>query len=359
MIKKAVIILLCLVAAIGMAACGKTKQTEEMYTTEAVTEPESDGGEDVVGQETKTLPEETKSGEAQENTVEPVTSEEESIEVSPSSEQEIVDRYEAFLMGNEPLYFHEYVHSDYEGELFDTDKGYTISELIEVFKEEYTLLETNPAIRYSYMDLGNDEAEELAVMFYGMSIYSPEDDSTLVYIVKEIEDRLELCYCYETWARSSSSSNYYGYYTSEGSGGASLHGCKAGYIDATGKWNFIFATENESDINQLYMDPGLGEVPKIAETKEYAGMIIVDTTYFQEILTSDDYYNVERFYTYYVDGEDSDIYASGVYKDIFDEAGVVTYRPEEIEAMILEKERSLGITEEIKNGPELTWEEWK
>ncbi len=65
----------------------------------------------------------------------------------------------------------------------------------------------------------------------GMEIYAEDDDSTLVYIIKYIDGKLSICYYYETWARSETTINEYGYCQSGGSGGASNHGMENSLID--------------------------------------------------------------------------------------------------------------------------------
>ncbi len=264
-------------------------------------------------------------------------------------------RYKNFLEGEGQLYFNQYMPNGYEAIKFETTKGYTMFELLTILEEKYTDVDIDMEIDYAYLDCGNDGVEELAIRFNGISNEGPEI-STQVYVMKEIEGKLECCYYYETWSRSHTDINCYGYVTSFGSNGASNHGYDAGYIDADGKWNFIHYTEEEWNIDGLFCDGTLGKVPDIAAGKQYEGNIVVTTTRFEEILTDEDFYNMEKYYAFYVDGVESDVYSDSVYKDIFDEAGVKLYQPKEIDAMIQEKEASLGITDEIKQGADVSWE---
>ena len=50
-----------------------------------------------------------------------------------------------------------------------------------------------------------------------------------------------------------------------------------------------------------------------------------------------------------------DMYTDSVYKEIFDEAGVAVLSDVEIAAKVAEKEKQVGLTEEIRNGQEITW----
>lgn len=277
-------------------------------------------------------------------------------ESSDVVEKEVVrsELYELFLADEALMYSQMYsrnVENTIGGEV-----GYSLSALIEGFKDWYYGMQEPPTVEYAYIDCGNDGVEELAVRFVGMGIYEPGDDSTVVYVIKEIDGQLEYCYKYQTWARSETTLNQYGYITSGGSNGASNYGFSAGYIDGTGKWNYLYYTEEEADINQLTMNEQLKNLPMVAANKSYDGVIYVATTTFEEMVSQEAYLNTERFYAYYVDGAEGDVYTDSVYKEIFDEAGVKFYLPEEIDAMILEKELSMGITEEIKNAPDISWE---
>lgn len=275
-----------------------------------------------------------------------------------NTEETQEDCYLEFLSGENQLYFNnKNSEKDYAGinDYFESDKGYTLSEITNVLKTEYNL-EKDPVVKYAEMDCGNDGEKEIALLFEGMDIYSPDDSSTVVFIIKEIDGKLKTCYAYESWARSDSEINYYGYYTSYGSNGASNHGSSSGYVDAKGNWNFINYTEEEQNIEQLAWSETLGRIPKAAETKTYDGSIVFYSTNFDEIKSSDDYEYMERFYSFDViepEYSKDDLYTTSVYKDIFDEAGVIVYSPDEIDKMIKQKEEKVGVTEEIKNGAKL------
>ena len=106
------------------------------------------------------------------------------------------------------------------------------------------------------------------------------------------------------------------------------------------------------------MYDNLRKIPEVAATKAYEGNIAFYTTTFDEIVTAEDYINVERYYSFDVydyEYTDSDLYTSSVYREIFDEAGVSVYSSAEINDMILKKIEELGITETILYGSELIW----
>lgn len=271
-----------------------------------------------------------------------------------------IESYMDFIAGNKLLYFSNCMQTYYDGELYDAASGYSIYQITDILMEIYDL-EKEPVIKYAELDCGNDGVKEFAVMFENMNIYAPDDDSTLVYIIKNIDGRLQLCYYYQNWARSGSSINYYGYYTSSGSNGATNHGADAGYIDSNGKWNFIYHVETEMEISQLMINDALKKIPTVAEKKEYDGYIVMLTYNFDEILTSEDYETVERYYSFDVeDAEESvydNLYTESIYKEIMDEAGVLIYSSDEIDDMIRNKEEALGIDSQIKDAPELDFTE--
>ena len=308
-----------------MTACGSEKQSVSSTTKQSVSETEA------------------KAEDVSKKTEEP--------EVTQS------EKYMKFLDREEVLYLGEWC--DKLGGELSPDKGYYLDDIVHSFLEDgkYPMMEKEPVINYAYLDCGNDGVEEFAVQFTGMGIYNQGDDSTLVFIIKEKDDKLELCYCYETWARSETKTNQYGYVYSGGSNGATNHGVDYGYIDATGTWNFIYYTEEELEIRQLTYPKKLAKIWKVAKKKKYQGAIIFVTTFFEEYSEKEP--DREAFYSYFVDGVEGDVYSEGIYKEIFEEAGVKVYLWDEIEQMIQDRKDALSITEEIENAPELEWKHYQ
>ena len=220
---------------------------------------------------------------------------------------------------------------DYEGTFFETEKGYTLNDILMELQEYYPHMSIEPQIEYAYLDCGADGIEEMALRIKGMGIYNLDDDSTIVCVIKEIEEKLECSYFYETWARSDTQLNYYGYVTSGGSNSASNHGWSESYIDKDGKWNFICYIEEEYDITAFSWNDKLSALSDVVADKQYDGTIVMTTIRFEEILDEEDYENVKRYYSYYVDSVEDDVYMDGIYSEIFEEAGVEIDQLEEIE----------------------------
>lgn len=281
------------------------------------------------------------------------------IIIPPQTLQELsMEAYEKFMKNEMKVYFDRFMTKGYLGNaLYEKEIGYTLSELLRIVTGHYFEYSDRKKIEYmdySYIDCGKDGVNELVLRLNGMK---DNEESTLVYIIKYADGRLSVCYYYETWARSESTINKYGYYQSKGSGGASNHGEEYGVIDKDGNWQFIASVETELDINQLAWSDKLKQLPKVAEAKGVSGNIELITICFDN--NGDE--NKECFYTFEVYDDnrelikDENLYTNSIYKEIFDEALVPFTTPDEVSKRILEKEEKVGATAEIKEGAELTW----
>ncbi len=281
--------------------------------------------------------------------------------------QESLEAYENFMRNESKLSFHRFSPKDYMDEdLFEKGNEYTLSELLHIITDSYFEYSTNKKvnhIEYSYIDCGMDEVNELILRFHGMDIYGEDDNSTLVYIIKYIDGKLELCHSYETWARSESTINEYGYYSSYGSGGASLHIEEYGLVDEDGNWNLIASVESELDLNQLSWSDELGQLPAVAMAKGISTWIELQTIYFDrnENEASFEPGSQEHVYTFnvYDDNmdpiQDENLYTNSIYKDIFDEAKVAYVTADEVSTMISLREEKVGASAKVKEGKEITW----
>ena len=295
---------------------------------------------------------------------------EESTTIEPAFnlEQHSMEAYEKFMRNEMKVSFDRFMPKDDMGEaLYKKESEYTFSEVLDIVTANYFENFTNKKIKYidySYIDCGKDGVNELALRFNGMDIYEEYDDSTLVYIIKYIDEKLSLCYYYETWARSDSTMNEYGYYQSGGSNGASNYSNDYGLIDKDGNWQFIVSIESELDINQLAWSDKLGQIPIVAEMKGIGDEIELYTICFnnnEKATNSVEVGNKECYYTFYVYDnnmnpiKDENLYTNSIYKEIFDEAKVPFITPDKMLALISEKEEKVGATAEIKKGEEITW----
>lgn len=289
-------------------------------------------------------------------------------EPTSTLEELSMDAYEKFIKNEMTISFDYYMPiSDMDEDLYKRGSEYTLTEVLSIITANYFQGFDNKKIGeidYSFIDCGNDGVNELAICFDGMDLYNENDGSTLVYIIKYIEGKLNLCYYYETWARSDSTLNVYGYIESGGSSSASNHVSDSGLIDKDGKWQQIVYIESELDIQQLLYgdDSNLGMIPEVSEKKGITDGIEVNSILIDENATNlGNADNVKRYYTFYAYDDnwnlinDAKLYTNSKYKDIFDEAKIPFITPGELSAMISEKEKKVGATAEIKEGAEITW----
>ena len=369
---KRLLVLTMLVSLVICAGCGSKKvtktsnagvePTEELNnaigegTQEGIEGTESEGTTEGAATNEGALGEGSNTELTSEGQV--ITSGEAKLSEKESEDETSMEAYEKFLKNETILFFENYMQkNDFDSDSFETGRGYTLSEVLRNITTDYLQYSENKkidAIDYSYIDCGKDGVKELVLRFNGMNIYSQDDDSTLVYIIKYIDGKLVLCFSYETWARSESSINEFGYYGSQGSGGASNYGESYGLVDKDGNWQFIVSISREYDINQLFWPEEIARIPIIAEKKGITQGVEFDTIWFDE---ND---HEKEIYTYYVYDENAeietaDLYTNSIYKDMFDEAMVPFNTPDEISAMIKAKRELLGATDEIVNGDEIAW----
>ncbi len=344
---KKISLLLVLLLLLATVACTETVKGEtEVASDESLKNVTEDFFVDETG--------ENVAQEVTEHTTEEPSTEENTTEALQDVAKEDGNSLpEAFLNGTGCIYFHNYNHIYYDTPIFDSAKGYTLDEVISTFSQDYYMFEERPTISYAYPDLGNDGIPEFAVCFSGMGIYGPGDDSTLVYILKEKQGMLELCFYYETWARSDAAMNQAGYYTSGGSTSATSYVVESGCVDSEGVYHFICSTESEYDSANLSWEPDIGAAAaklseQVGEGEEPFSIL---TICFDEIKTEDDYYNAVRYRTFEPTGTERD----DVYWEVFAEEGLTLYEYGEVKQMIKEREMQLGVTDEIKTAAALEW----
>lgn len=190
------------------------------------------------------------------------------------------------------------------------------------------------------------------------------DDYTVYYIIKKINDRLQVCYCTEEWSRSEPVINQYGYIKNEGSNGASSFGVDYSFVDADGNWKYVVYLQQEYDMGIFATYPGgidkTGLESAFSGT-EFDGKIVLDEYFFTEFDENHQdyqkYLESEKDSYELSDGStDNSIYdENGTCRKLFATAGVSVYTKSEIDELILEKEKDLGLTDEVKNGAEIEW----
>lgn len=108
-------------------------------------------------------------------------------------------------------------------------------------------------IDYAYLDLGNDNIQELLVTFVGMDWY---DESTGEYILKYDEDGLKVCYAFQTWERSDTEVSYYGIVSGIAYQGGLSTVKDGAVLDGEGSLIPVYSSELQEDLSfENYMEP--------------------------------------------------------------------------------------------------------
>lgn len=279
------------------------------------------------------------------------------------------DLYENFLAGTEKMSFSYYMSGDSldihknsnDYDLFSklTDKEYTLPELVDGMNKIFTdpdgfyMPQKISKMSYAYLDCGKDGNKELALSFVCPIV---EEESTLTMIIKEIDGKLQLVHSYDTWSRSDTSINEYGYVTSGGSGGAALHYFESGYIDASGKYNFAYSEEDYSGIDAFAMTFDHTDFNTDIESLSLEGNIEIFTLRTKPS-TMEDY--MPEQYAYAVDSSTNPT-IEDTYKEVmscFTDINFISYN----DMMKIESNRNteIGATEDIIAGNQVEFKELK
>lgn len=275
------------------------------------------------------------------------------------------DSLEGLIAGQNTLSFKYYKNNvfnnevpalSYEDEVIahiDTDKEYTLSEFKDALNtlfhdsEKWYIEGDVESMEYAYIDCGADGVKEMALRLTGPFV---EPSSSMTYIIKEIDSKLEVVYAYAEWARSETSVNEYGFITGGGSGGASLHVYDAACIDANGKYQFGFYEEEEASLEQF----GYLREHADFDATSLDGTLCVYSLRLDPS-TETDY--EPQFYSYDVYDSNYDkmnvpnLYTDSQYKTVMDSfKGITFITMDELKQKEDEKLKSIGVTDQIKNG---------
>ena len=191
-------------------------------------------------------------------------------------------------------------------------------------------------IEYAYLDLGGDGVQELLVTFVGMDIYNPGDDSTYACVLRYDGTGLKMCYDIYSWARYGYNISYYGVVDAGGDGGAATYYFDRTVLNANGEVLPIFSATEEYVLS-AYTGPFYedGFDPTSFSDMPDAGICFYEINGIYYLVYSDDL-NVDRA-SY---EEVSAFYGSHGYQ---------IYTQDEIDAILVEQVRSLGIEDRIIN----------
>lgn len=297
------------------------------------------------------------------------SSEEQSIEEQESTEdgyaeEDSSDIYQRFLDGKEPVYFTEadlFVGYDLSLSVETVEIGtpYELSDLCDIIntvkKGNISLDKFGEHISYANIDCGADGNPELAVKFYNLT---DTISNEVTLIIKDVDGRLEVCYIMQPYYKEIwELANVYGMVNYHVAVGTGADGNFEGYIGADGVHHVVWDEFN--DYNFYYVYNFEEDIPYEVS---YDEMIVLKTVTFglpeqdpdlkqYDVLASldltmpGDNYNTEN----------STVDIDGLSKAVAEITGREFYSLEDIQAMIEAREAELGLTDEIKNGPEVEW----
>lgn len=311
------------------------------------------------------------------------SSAEENLNAEPAAEKaDSEDLYESFLANKAKAHISTDNDFGYYFNFEDSkDKELTLEEIVNAIIAGYIDDNENAkiwlgGISYAYIDCGKDGNKELALI-----INTPMDIENWeqYLIIKDIDGRLETVYSNVAWSRSELFINEYGYIYGDGSGGAAYHGFDKSFVDADGKWHFIYSDESTDGVSSgeysadIWFD---GESHKIPDNTVLDGnYVFLDFnfdyssdgsskhfyTYGRQSESNeedDEWGNGFKGYFYQAFDYDDSIYAdNNPLKQFFDKEGLHIYTLKEIDKMIADKEAKEGLTEAVKNGADPDWKE--
>lgn len=267
------------------------------------------------------------------------------VEVSLESDREEAQAYESFLKGEckAEVSGHYYSETEYLNPLSDNKEGFyfqdALKEVVEGIRDR--CVDGMERIEYALIDCGNDGKPELALRFYGVSIYSMHDSSSVVMIFDCVDGQVELIYAVDAWARSSTDIYPDGYVQGGGSGGASTHYVSEGIIGADGVFRSVYEMCIESGGGFYEMKP----YPYEENGEETLWATFFDCTMGEE-----------KVYAYEIADVQEDVRENikSYIRENEEYMGVKFLTYEEMDALIDERALSLGVTKEMSE--RLPWE---
>lgn len=352
MSKKINLTFVIFVILLLVSGCGKKANNQ----SEAV-------NEEVVTQESTPVKEETPT---------PVSDElPQTEDVQVDNGRDSKELYENFMSGSEPLYFDlanidgKWYGDVYEP-LFEENKPYTLDEVFDVIlaheNEESEDSIIIGEVKYSYIDCGLDGESELAIIFEKVNKMSGIPDFQEAFIIKAIDDKLQLCFEEDFGYRSYLTIKNNGCMVYSGSAGAAYYVTVYRAVDKDGKSEFIYGVDTSYNPRDLFY-----EADEFDESKYES--ILSSTMYeeysFREFVDAENYENYKKDlrYVYYLVDENYEpvknklsVYESDSdYAKMYALANVTFVTPDEITKYIDERFEKTGVTQEMLDADEVNW----
>ena len=297
-----------------------------------------------------------------------------STETAKTDETELTSQasentYESLINGNGKLSFDYYkknVYLDngfqsYQDELVKilSKEDYSIPELVDEMNDIFS----NPdnfyvegkveAVEYAYLDCGDDGNQEMVLRFTCPIV---EEASSIEFLLKEMDNKIQVIYAYCSWSRSETSINQKGFVCGSGSNGASNHGYDCGIINADGSYTYGYYEEEEYDLSMLAYRYGIEDL----DTTSLSGNVVVYSLQTEKS-TADAMAPIVFSYLVYDDNfnEITDIpnlYTDSEYQKLIDTIPDVKFIPyDEFQAKINAKLDAIGATQEVIGSNQLQY----
>ncbi len=213
-------------------------------------------------------------------------------------------------------------------------------------------------IEYAFLDCGNDGSSELAIR---IETPSSMKGNTETIIIKEKDGKLETIYSDWGCEKSRIFINEYGYIYGDRWSGACCVKFDKAFLDAGGKYHYIYSNYVDSCAMPYVSFEFLFDKDGDSYVTVYA---MVDQADKPDDNAEDEFelgYKGYCFSDWSIIHNDSLYEKSGKIYEHFEQRGLLSAEDlvtiNELDKMIAEKEKKEGLTEEIKSGKTIEWEE--
>lgn len=299
--------------------------------------------------------------------------------------------YDAFLNNEIKAKFDHVISDEDDYYTFDEMVAKRGDEIIEFFDYEDNENEiTYTTVAYSAdIDCGNDGVKELGIRIeYSVDTgYEYPQTLTDTFILKNFEDELKAIVMTEQYYRSQGEINKYGVIREGGSGGAAMYVEIVSFVNADGELvndysGYYYMGYKEPTIPVYALPKYLREDKDIYEEEyattdnyyttnvynfekcpEYPENLVYDESGHYDEESQKRYEEYERDYDkwlekniyFFTDINDQSAQPEGEVKKFLDSHGIKYYSLDEADKLLLEHEKEIGITQEVRNGE---WPEW-
>lgn len=188
-------------------------------------------------------------------------------------------------------------------------------------------------VEHRFIDCGNDGVKELLVKF-DLPI---GDDAKMQMILNDRNDRLNICYVVDSWARSETIISKNGFIDSSGSGGAYSHFERKGIVDEFGTYKEWYSCSYDSDEATIsYYATIDGDVL----TLDFSELNTENFVIAHYVINDEDYFSY-----YFIDESNEGMYdPENPYYKVFSENNIKNvYSEDEISSILNNRKNEIGL----------------